>query len=454
MRAGENLSNLHLAELIGALSHALDMTEGQPRGHCVRSCWIGVRVGTELGLDASLISDIYFTTLLKDLGCSSNAARICELYLTDDITFKHDFKLINGSLSQALRFVMTHTGLKAGLAERFRAIINILQNGSEIASELIDTRCQRGADIAARMGFGANICDGIRSLDEHWDGGGKPQGLTGGNIPVQSQIALLAQVTDVFHLNSGAEAALREIRDRSGSWFSPRVVAAFEAAAGKPDFWSALSSPDIEARVHDLPPGRDIRPVNDDQLDDIAAGFALVIDSKSPFTAGHSERVTLYTDVIASELGYSDADRQILKRAALLHDIGKLGVSNQILDKPGRLDPAEWEQIRLHTVYSSQILSKVKAFEGLLPVARGHHERLDGKGYPDGLKGDQISMETRIVTVADIFDALTADRPYRTALPVHAAFKILEDDVGSAIDGRCLDALKNGLSRLNWELVA
>src|SRR5688572_5743244 len=146
------MPGLRLSELVSALSHALDMTEGQPAGHCVRCCWIGVHIGVEFGLGEIEIGELYYTLLLKDLGCSSNAARICQLYLTDDLTFKHDFKRIDGSsLPQALRFVLAHTGLKSGLAERFRAIINVVQNGGQLARELIETRCHRGADIARKM---------------------------------------------------------------------------------------------------------------------------------------------------------------------------------------------------------------------------------------------------------------------------------------------------------------
>ena len=170
-------SQITLAELLGALSLALDLTEGHPAGHCVRCSRIGVEIGWEIGLSETEIAELYYTLLLKDLGCSSNAARICELYLTDDLSFKRDFKLIDGSLPQALRFVLAHTGLNAGLAERFRAIVNIFQNGGEIARELIDTRCHRRADIARKMRFSDAVAYGIKNLDEHWDGGGKPLGL-------------------------------------------------------------------------------------------------------------------------------------------------------------------------------------------------------------------------------------------------------------------------------------
>ena len=445
---------LRLAELLGALSHALDITEGQPRGHCVRCCWIGIHVGRQIGLSDALLSDLYYTLLLKDLGCSSNAARICELYLTDDLTFKHDYKTISDSLPAALRFVLGHTGLKHGFAERVRAIVNILQNGGDIANEMIETRCQRGADIARQMHFSEPVVDGIYSLDEHWDGGGRPAGLKGTTIPVFAQIALLAQVMDVFQIHSGPDGALQELRERSGNWFDPALVKAAEIVARDPDFWTTLHSEGIDAVVYGLEPAQHLRFADESQLDDIAHGFALVIDSKSPFTAGHSERVTLYTDMIAEELGYGTRDRQLLKRAALLHDIGKLGVSNSVLDKPGKLDDQEWQQIRMHPVYSDEILSRIESFADLSPIARGHHEKLDGRGYPDGLTASRISMETRIVTTADIFDALTAERPYRGPMPLPKALGIMEGDVGSGLEKTCFDALKKATERMDQHKAA
>lgn len=446
--------SLRLAELLSALSHALDLTEGQPAGHCVRCCWIGTHIGREAGLAPAQLGELYYALLLKDLGCSSNAARVCELYLADDRTFKHDFKQIDGSLPQVLRFILSHTGLQSGLSERFRAILNIVQNGGQIARELIETRCQRGAEIARRMHFSQAVADGIRGLDEHWDGTGLPDRISGTAIPVISRIALMAQVIDVFHIGNGNEAAIAEVGHRSGTWFDPALVEAFRAVAARPDFWTTLSSPALEQAIYDLEPGREARLVDGDYLDDIATAFAQVIDAKSPFTSGHSERVTLFADMIAAEMGFGDADRRWLKRGALLHDIGKLGVSNAILDKPGKPDEAEWAAIRLHPVHSEAILKRIPAFADILPIASGHHERLDGKGYPRGLIGDEIGIETRIVTVADIFDALTADRPYRAAMPVSKALTIMAGDVMTAIDIDCFNALRSALKKLDRSIAA
>ena len=222
--------------------------------------------------------------------------------------------------------------------------------------------------------------------------------------------------------------------ERSGTWFDPQLAAAFERVAKRADFWDMLRSPQLQQAIFALEPAQQSSMVDEDYLDDISAAFAQVVDSKSPYTSGHSERVTIFTDLIAEQMGLSAERRRWLKRAALLHDIGKLGVSNSVLDKPGKLDPDEWKAMQQHAAYTETILSRIAAFGDLASVAGAHHERLDGKGYPHGLSGDQIALETRMITTADIFDALTADRPYRAAMPVSKALGIMTEMVGTQID--------------------
>jgi putative nucleotidyltransferase with HDIG domain len=433
---------MKFSELMGALSHALDLTEGQPRGHCIRVCWIGTHIGKKIGLGVAALRDLYYTLLLKDLGCSSNAARICELYLTDDLKFKHDFKTVGEGLPDVLRFVFGHTGLQAGLAGRLRSVARILRNGAEIADELIKTRCTRGADIARQLRFGDDVAMGIGSLDEHWNGHGRPQGLVGQAIPLYARIALLAQIVDVFHTLGGRAAALRELNNRAGSWLDPELVRTMEDVAKDERFWAMLASPEVEPSVFAIEPGADAVTLDDDYLDDIAAAFGQIVDSKSPFTSGHSARVAEIVEAIAERLGLAPARRRWLRRGALLHDVGKLGVSNSILDKPGQLDADEWAAMRQHAVHTEAILSRIGAFAELARVAGAHHERLDGGGYPRGLQADRICLETRIITTADIFDAISAERPYRGAVPVPETLAIMAKTVGTAIDPLCFEALQ------------
>jgi HD-GYP domain-containing protein (c-di-GMP phosphodiesterase class II) len=434
---------LKLSELIGALSHALDITEGQPEGHCIRCCWIGMHIGEKLGMATEQLWELYYTLLLKDLGCSSNASRICELYLTDDLSFKRDFKWVDGSLPQVLRFVLRHTGPSAGLIDRLKTLGGILTNGDEIAQELILTRCTRGADIARQLRFSEGVAQGIHSLDEHWNGQGRPEGLAGSIIPLYSRIALLAQVIDVVNSSEGQAAALTEIQKRRGTWFDPEAVDAFMAVAQSADFWSILNSSDVEALVFALEPGGQQVPLDEDYFDDIAEAFGKVVDAKSPYTAGHSARVGLYTTLLAESMEIPESRRRWLKRGALLHDVGKLGVSNSILDKPGKLDADEWSAVQRHAAYTEAILGRVSNFDELARVSAAHHERLDGGGYPRGLKDADIAIETRIITTADIFDAITAERPYRGAIPVDKTLVIMSETVGTAIDARCFEHLKN-----------
>ena len=436
-------ATVRLAQIIGALSYALDLTEGQPPGHCLRGCWIGMHTGRMLGLDTLTLSDLYYTLLLKDTGCSSNAARLWELYGGDDLRTKHDFKQVDSqSLLQLARFVLRHAGPGEALRARIKRLVNLYRNGDALATELVHTRCERGADIVRRLGFGEAVAAGIFSLDEHWNGKGRPQGLRGEYIPIGARIALLAQVVDVFNTVGGERAVETEVRRRTGAWFDPQVARAFFAVAHSRAFWSGLRPEGLEERVMALEPDAGTLLVDEPRLDSIAEAFADIIDAKSNFTYGHSQRVASYADAIAAELDVPASRRRWLHRAALLHDIGKLGVSNGILDKPGRLDADEWEAVKRHARFTEDILARVSVFSGLAPIAGAHHERPDGTGYPKRLAGAAIPLATRIITACDIFDAITAARPYREAMPLERALELMERERDSAIDGRCLDALK------------
>lgn len=430
---------LPVAELVGAFTYALDLTEGQPAGHSLRACYIATRVAQTMGIEGGLLGSVYYAALLKDLGCSSNAARLHQLYKADDLEFKQAYKTIDPGLPAALRFVLRKTAAGAPLRHRVAAIARILRNGEHIAQEMIEARCMRGSDIARELGFGEAVCEGIYHLDEHWDGSGRPGHSAGQAIPLPSRLALLAQVADVFLQAGGPESATFEVARRAGSWLDPELAAVFVTLGD--EFWRELTSPALEATITALAPN-DERAVDDVFLDAITDAFGKVIDAKSPFTAGHSSRVANLAQGLASHFDMLPARLKQLRRAAALHDVGKLGVSSAILEKPGRLNDAEWVQMREHASHTRAILSRIGPLAELAELAAAHHERLDGAGYPLGLDERTLSRETRIITLADFYDALTADRPYRKAMPQAQALAVIEGEVGKAVDGACFEALR------------
>ena len=449
----DNLS-LPLSELMMALTAALDMTEGQPPEHCIRCCWIGMHIGEALGFDERSLHDLFFTLLLKDAGCSSNAARICELYMTDDRSFKRNYKTVGTSLSSAINFVVKNAGLGQNWIQRISTTVDILKNGSEYAQELIETRCTRGAAVAQELGFSEAVAMGIHSLDEHWDGSGRPEQLKGDEISILSQISLLAQVVDVFQYEHDLSYAQSEVRARSGSWFDPQLVSAFLEVSEEQGFCEGLEASSVSDLVMALAPAHANINIDDEYFDRIVSAFGKIVDSKSPYTSGHSERVAVYADLIAEQLNINEQERKWIRRAALLHDVGKLGVSNAVLDKPGKLDADEWQAVQNHAQYTMDILSNITVFKDFAVIAGSHHEKLDGTGYPNGLKGEEITLWTRIITTADIFDAITAERPYRGAVPVPKTLEIMEENLHTAIDPECFSALKRGLALLPKDYVS
>jgi HD-GYP domain-containing protein (c-di-GMP phosphodiesterase class II) len=217
---------------------------------------------------------------------------------------------------------------------------------------------------------------------------------------------------------------------RSGRWFDPGLVDALASVRTDHEFWSSLAQPDL-SRVE--PPDRLLK-ADEERLDRIADAFAQVIDAKSPWTHHHSDRVCSIAVGIADLLGFDPTELRDLGRAARLHDIGKLAISNRILDKRGRLSEAEFEKIKEHPVLTQQILERVPGFSELAPLACAHHERLDGRGYPFGLTADELTMPMRILAVADVYEALTAERPYRSACTVERALEIMRVDVPARLD--------------------
>jgi HD-GYP domain-containing protein (c-di-GMP phosphodiesterase class II) len=435
-------TELRLSELLSGLSHALDITEGQPRGHAERSCVIGMRLVAALGLDDATTSSVFYALLLKDAGCSSNAAKVASLFAADDAMVKRTRRLTEADSSwQALVHMMRTAAPGYPPLVRLRRIGTLLRFGPAGARSLVELRCERGAAVARAIGLDEVAARAILELDEHWDGGGYPAGISGDQISLAGRVLCLAQTAEVFWRRGGPAAACTIARERRGSWFDPMLVDALVALEHDERFWRSLETPAVAGLE---PPDR-VLVADAGRLDRVAQAFAWVVDAKSPYTARHSEGVATIAVGLGTTLELRSDELATLRRAALLHDLGKLGVSNRILDKPGPLTETEWDVMRCHPLWSQQILTRVRAFRELGRIAGAHHERLDGSGYVAGLTARDLDLPSRILAVADVAEALHANRPYRPALAVDEVLATMRLDAGRRLDADTFEALEQVL---------
>ena len=436
------LESVRISDVLAAMSFALDLADGQPAGHALRTTLIGMELARLLDLPLRDRRDLYYALMLKDVGCSSTSARVFELFGGDDRLAQRRLLRYDWSgYFKAVRFHLAYSAPGQPWMERLRRAARLVRDGGRLAAELVETRSSRGEDIVCRLGFNEQVARAVAGVDEHWDGNGRPQGLKGQQVPLLSRLIATAQLLEVHATVCGPHQAAAAARRQRGRWLDPQLADAAQALGGQLDRWSALDEASLRREAREVEPGEAALLAGPGTLECIAHGFAEVVDAKSPYTAEHSSRVGSYALAIADRLGFTADERSELNQAALLHDIGKLSVPNFILDKPGPLDAEEWEVVRLHPYYTQRILEHIRGFERLAVIAALHHERLDGRGYFHGLRGDQIPLASQVIATADIYDALTTARPYRPALPEEVALRIMEQDRGTGLRPECLDAL-------------
>lgn len=438
-----------LGEILSALSFALDITEGARPGHSVRACLLGMRLGKQMGVSDLALADLYYALLLKDIGCSSNAARMAEAFAADDQVVKRHFKFIDQEKlgkpnRQALTFVWDNIAPTTSVWNRIRQMYRMVRSTGDLTAEVIEARCERGAVILHKLGMNVETCGAVYYLDEHWNGHGLPDHLVAEDIPLLARICAVAQHLDLFCSEFGSAKAMDTLAERSGTWYDPDVVRAAESMHRQGVLW-AQCLPDsdpkaLQPAVLAFDPGSSTALVARD-IDLVCSGFADVVDAKSPFTYRHSVGTTEAAVLISNAMGLAPDRVEVVRRAALLHDIGMLGVPNTVLDRTGPLTSEEWTVMHRHPVSSHEILSRVRAFSEVALLAGQHHEKLDGSGYPFRLAGEQLSIESRILTAADVFTALWATRPYRQEHNPAEIEPLLAREVPHRLDPGVFDAL-------------
>lgn len=401
-----------------------------------------MRLAEEIGMSPEASTALYYAALLKNSGCSSNAARVSALFGHDDHGVKRQMKsLVTEGFWSRMRAMMRVTAPGAPWWRRLGLVMR-MPSPSQVEHELLAIRCDRGSLIARKLGFPEATSETLACLDERWDVSGYPHALEGEAIAHGARIVAMAQTIDVFQRQpTGVSGAVQMLRTRRGRWFDPQLADAVLRWANDRSFWALLDSPDVSEIVHALAPAGQIQPVAEAGIDAIAEAFADIVDAKSPFTYRHSTNVATLAHAAATHFTADAHALRRIGRAGLLHDLGKLGVSSAILEKRGPLDAHERTSMQAHPQHTWDILSGMGAFRDFAMLAAVHHEKLDGSGYCWGFRGDELGPLERVLVVADTYEALTADRPYRAALSREQALTMLRSEQPVKLCRKAIDAL-------------
>jgi HD-GYP domain-containing protein (c-di-GMP phosphodiesterase class II) len=420
-----NPSQVRLAELVASLSLATDLGLGQPMEHILRSCTLGMRIAEDVGLDGSERAVVYYVALLAWLGCHADSYEQAA-WFGDDIALRDDRHALDAAGLALAGFVVQHVGRGEAPWRRARRLASLVASGGDALAAMEMTHCLIAGQFAVRLGLAPAVRDSLQHVFERWDGKGAPAKLEGERIALPARIVVLADIVEVFRRLGGTEAAVDVAYRRAGGQLDPdlarHVCDNADALFGGIDEtvgWEAVIAAEPALTT----------PLSGVDLDSALEAVADFADLKSPYTTGHSRGVAELAAGAALLAGFDETASVELRRAGLLHDIGRLGVSNTIWDKQGRLSETEMERVRMHPYLTQRTFSRSPRLGRLAEVAAEHHERLDGSGYPRGLSGSALSPEARIVAAADAYQAMTELRPHRPAWSAEDAAAELRREV-------------------------
>lgn len=414
------------AEFLAALSVAIDLGLGQPAEHMLRAALIATRLADRFGLDPAQRDCVYYTTLIMWIGCHADSHEYAH-WFGDDVAVRHDACLVDWSglpYLSYLYFLTGNVGRGESLAHRPSLMATPLVNARGELPRSIHSHCTSAALLADRIGLGPDVQAALAFGFERYDGSGLPAGAHGDAIPIEMRVAQLADRVEVYHRAFGIAGALAMARSRRGGQFDPRVVDAFtqhaeSILAGPPtgDAWTAAldAAPDHDHRL-DGP-----------SLDALLVALGDFVDLKCPRMLGHSRAVARLAGDAARVAGVDAETATLTRRAGHVHDLGRIGVSNQIWSKPGPLTATELERVRLHPYLTGRILNQVRGLGRLAELAGNHHECLNGSGYPRGLTGASLSLADRLLIAAVSYQSGCEPRPYREELTPAAAARRLRE---------------------------
>jgi HD-GYP domain-containing protein (c-di-GMP phosphodiesterase class II) len=430
-------SRVQLAELVASMSLATDLGMGQPMEHVIRSCVVGLRLAELLGVDESERAVVYYAALLAWVGCHADSHEQAALF-GDDIALRADAYEVDLVGLHAVRFLVGHVG--RGEPPLRRALLaGALLRRRDVLGTLDVSHCLVAGQLAVRLGLGERVRESLQDMFERWDGKGAPRGLSGDQIALAARIVVLADIVEAVRRLGGVDGAVEVARRRRATQFDPELVDLLTREASA--VFEGLDDQTNWARVIASEPAL-APPLSDAGLEAALEAIADFADLKSPYTTGHSRGVAQIASRAGESLGFGDEQVAELRRAALIHEVGRLGIPNTMWDKPGQLSESEIERVRLHPYLAQRMFSRLPGLARSAELAAQASERLDGSGYPRALTGSALPPAARVLAAADAYQAMTEPRAHRPALePDAAAAELRGEAVAGRLDGEAIEAV-------------
>jgi HD-GYP domain-containing protein (c-di-GMP phosphodiesterase class II) len=432
-------ASLRLADLLGGISIVADLGFGLPRETSLHSCVIGTALARKVGASENEVGDVFYTTLLMHMGCIALAHETAAV-LGDELAFTGAVAKLNPvDPSHFLELLASEVTRGMTPPARARVAAFLVEHGQEFGTAFDTGACEVGREMARRIGLGAGVQRALHEVHECWNGGGAPQGLEAEEIALPARIARVAADAALFHDLGGAALAADALRRRAGWTLDPSIVDAF--LVNPVEFVAEVHAGDPRERILELEPAP-ILERDSAGLTEVAAAFGNLADLKTTYTLGHSRSVARLATTAAATLRLDSPTTSLLEVAAHLHDIGTVGISDVIWEKPGPLTTAEWEQVRMHPYHSERILAMSHSLESIAPIVGMHHERPDGSGYYRGSRIHDLSVAARLLATADAFQAMTEQRPHREALsPEQAGEELRQQSSVGRLDADAVSAV-------------
>lgn len=414
-----------LASLFGALVSSADVASGFHPEKAIRTSILAARLARAHGLGQADQQDSYFLALVRFLGCTSFSPEAARYGAGNDLGLHAVMSFVDPDQPvRAMGDVLRGVGRGAPAVDRAKGLLSLVGDPSAPLRHA-QAECDVGEALARKLGIAEPITSALGDMFERWDGKGHPSAKRGEESALLARVVIVAEVLEIALSRYGAGAAVETARRRSGGRFDPALVSTFCEYAGElteglstGSVWELFLESEPEPRCHVTPA----------LVESYAEAFARAVDLKSVWTATHSYDVGVLAAASAQAAGLDQASLRQLRTAGWLHDLGRVAVPNLIWDKPGPLNEAEREQVRLHAYQTERLLARSPVLAPAAALAGAVHERCDGSGYPKSLRSSQLDEPARLLAACDVFCALREDRPHRRAFDPDTAASMLSDE--------------------------